>query len=314
MGAILFTTIILMGLEQKRWSRFYMLILTIYGIAFATSVLAPGNAFRQITVEDKPNVIMAFFMAIGKSVEFLSDSINIMQILMLLILAPTIVQMAKKSHFNFSHPWLCILITMTLYASFFFAHSYAMGTRGPGRVQNIYSYIHLWLIGINMYYLSGAILRKAANKAPLSSAIVELVATSKQKYTNTLHYAPYFVIAVLVSSVTLKETTTNRTVTLMTKGTVQKFDKEMSERELTLLNDDKAIMTLKPLTAKMPSDAFNDITIYPGYWINQGMAKYYGKEKIIALPSKNCTETPTMLLARCKRDVGPGNLKFIQFK
>ena len=314
MGAILFTTIILMGLEQKRWPRFYMLILAIYGIAFATSVLAPGNAFRQVTVEDKPTVIMAFFMTIGKSVEFLSDSINIMQILMLLILAPTIVQMAKKSHFNFSHPWLCILITMALYASFFFAHNYAMGTRGPGRVQNIYSYIHLWLIGINMYYLSGAILRKAANKAPLSSAIVELVTTSKQKYTNTLHYAPYFIIAVLVLSVTLKETTTNRTVTLMTKGTVQKFDEEMNEREQALLNNDKAIMTLKPLTAKMPSDAFNDITIYPGYWINQGMAKYYDKEKIIALPSNNSTETPTMLLARCKRDVGPGNLKFIQFK
>lgn len=119
-------------------------------------------------------------MAIGKSVEFLSDSFNIMQILIFFILAPTIVQMAKKSHFKFSHPWLCILISMALYASFFFAHSYAMGTRGPGRVQNIYSYIHLWLIGINMYYLSGAIIRKAENKAPLSSVIVELITISKK--------------------------------------------------------------------------------------------------------------------------------------
>lgn len=314
MGAILFTTIIFMGLKQKKWPRFYMLILAIYGIAFTTSVLAPGNAFRQITVEGKPNVIIAFFMAIGKSVEFLSDSFNIMQILIFFILAPTIVQMAKKSHFKFSHPWLCILISMALYASFFFAHSYAMGTRGPGRVQNIYSYIHLWLIGINMYYLSGAIIRKAENKAPLSSVIVELITISKKKYTNTLHYAPYFIIAILVLSVTLKETTTNRTVSLMIKGTVQKFDKEMNEREQALLNNNKAIMILKPLTAKMPSDAFNDITIYPGYWINQGIAKYYNKEKIFALPSNNSTATPTMLLARCKREVGPGNLKFIQFK
>ena len=100
----------------------------------------------------------------------------------------------------------------------------------------------------------------------------------------------------------------------MIKGTVQKFDKEMNEREQALLNNNKAIMILKPLTAKMPSDAFNDITIYPGYWINQGIAKYYNKEKIFALPSNNSTTTPTMLLARCKREVGPGNLKFIQFK
>lgn len=65
---------------------------------------------------------------------------------------------------------------------------------------------------------------------------------------------------------------------------------------------------------KIPSDAFNDITIYPGYWINQGMANYYNKERIVALPSPNTTESPSMLLARCKRDVGPGNLKFVYIK
>jgi hypothetical protein len=41
---------------------------------------------------------------------------------------------------------------------------------------------------------------------------------------------------------------------------------------------------LNPLTVKMPSDAFHDITIYPGYWINRGMANYYGKKTVVALP------------------------------
>ena len=63
----------------------------------------------------------------------------------------------------------------------------------------------------------------------------------------------------------------------------------MSEREQILKESKDKNLTLKPLTVKMPSDAFNDITIYPSYWINQGMA-------------------------RCKRDVGPGNLKFAYLK
>ena len=100
----------------------------------------------------------------------------------------------------------------------------------------------------------------------------------------------------------------------MLKGTAVKFDKEMNERELALKTNTRSAITLKPLTVKMPSDAFNDIMIYPGYWINQGIARYYGKDKIVASPAANMQESPTMLLARCKRDVGPGNLKFVYIK
>ena len=303
-----------MRLEQKKWSYFNIAILIIYGISFATSVLAPGNTYRQITVVDQPNIIVAFFMAIGKSFEFLADSFNIVHILVIAILAPVIIRLARASRFKFSHPWICLLLTTLLYSSFFFAHCYAMGSRGPGRVQNIYSYIHLWLICLNIYYLSGAIFRKAEQNAPLSSALVNLLAVSKQKYVHSLQYASYCVMGILILSVTIKQSTTNRTVSLILKGTVLRFDQEMSEREQTLKNSKDKTLALPPLTVKMPSDAFNDITIYPGYWINQGMANYYNKERIVALPSPNTAESPSMLLARCKRDVGPGNLKFVYIK
>ncbi len=314
MGAILFTSIILMRIEQKRWPRFYLAILAVFGVAFAMSVLAPGNAFRQVTIEDKPNVVAAFFMAIGKSFGFFSDSFNVVKILMLVVIAPAIIEMAAKSRFKFSHPWLCVLVTVLLYSSFFFAHSYAMGTAGPGRVQNIYSYVSLWLICVNVYYLSGALIRKAEAKAPLSSAIVELVKAFQHKYAHSLRYAPYCAVIILILSVSIKQSTTNRTISLMKKGTVMKFDKEMDNRELALKNDPRKAITLKPLTVNMPSDAFNDITVYPGYWINQGMARYYNKEAIIAMPNAMSPESPYVLLARCKKEVGPGNLKFIQFK
>lgn len=254
------------------------------------------------------------FMAIGKSFEFLADSFNIVHILVIAILAPVIIRLARASRFKFSHPWICLLLTTLLYSSFFFAHCYAMGSRGPGRVQNIYSYIHLWLICLNIYYLSGAIFRKAEQNAPLSSALVNLLAVSKQKYVHSLQYASYCVMGILILSVTIKQSTTNRTVSLILKGTVLRFDQEMSEREQTLKNSKDKTLALPPLTVKMPSDAFNDITIYPGYWINQGMANYYNKERIVALPSPNTAESPSMLLARCKRDVGPGNLKFVYIK
>ena len=190
-----------------------------------------------------------------------------------------------------------------------------MGTRGPGRVQNVYSYVSLWLICVNIYYLSGALMKKAETKAPLSSAIIEVVKAFKQKYAKALRYAPYYVVIILLLSVSIKQTTTNRTVTLMLKGTVYEFDKEMRERDLALKTDKESKVILKPLSVKMPSDAFNDIAIYPDYWINQGVARYYGKEEVLASYTPSTTqESPTMLLARCKKEVGPGNLKYVQFR
>ncbi len=104
-------------------------ILMIYACAFAFSVFAPGNTVRQATVTDQPNVVSAFFMAIGKSVEFLADAIGIMEVLMFTILIPFLARLAKASRFKFSHPWLYLLISFLLYSAFFFPNSYAIGSR-----------------------------------------------------------------------------------------------------------------------------------------------------------------------------------------
>ena len=100
----------------------------------------------------------------------------------------------------------------------------------------------------------------------------------------------------------------------MLKGTAVKFDKEMNERELAMKTNTQSAITLKPLTVKMPSDAFNDIMIYQDIGSIRGIARYYGKDKIVGSPAANMQESPTMLLARCKRDIGPGNLKFVVYK
>ena len=47
MGAILFAAILIMKMEQRKWPRLYITILTIYGIAFLFSVLVFLTRFRQ---------------------------------------------------------------------------------------------------------------------------------------------------------------------------------------------------------------------------------------------------------------------------
>lgn len=312
MPAILFVAIIWKYLEKKKLPLFPIAILLIYAIAFAFSVFAPGNAVRQATVTDKPNFVAAFFMAIGKGTEFLSDAIGIIEILIFTILIPVLARLAKKSHFKFSHPWICLVVSFLLYYVFVFPNCFAMGTRGAARTQNVYFYVHLWLFCFNIYYLSGALIRQAAQQEPVSLAIMNLIQAIKQKYAKYLKWQPLYFVAVMILVITAKPTTTNRTLTLLRKGKVQKLDQEMQLREKAILSSKTANLVLQPLTVKMPSDAFHDITIYPGYWINRGMANYYGKKTIVALPYDDPDESPAQLLQRCREEVGPGGMTFIE--
>lgn len=314
MPAILFVAIIWMKVERKKWPLFPIFLLLIYAVAFSFSVFAPGNAVRQATVTSHPNVVAAFFMAIGKSMEFLADAIGILEILMLTMLTPVLVRLARESRFKFSHPWICLVISFLLYSAFAFPNSYAMGAKGANRVLNVYFYVHLWMLCFNIYYLSGALQRNAAKQEPVSVALKNLICAINQKYAKYQKWLPTYCCLVLVLSVTTKHTTTNRTFSLLRKGKVQKLDQEVKLREKAILKSRGKDLVLKPLTVKMPSDAYHDITIYPGYWINRGMANYYGKKTVVALPYNDPDESPYELLKRCREEVGPGGMTFIEGK
>lgn len=143
---------------------------------------------------------------------------------------------------------------------------------------------------------------------------MNLIDAIKQKYDRYFKWTPVYYCLVLVLSISAKPTTTNRTITLLRKGTAQKFDQQMRQREIEVKKSKADHLVLNPLTVKMPSDAFHDITIYPGYWINRGMANYYDKKTVVALPFDDADESPAQLLERCREEVGPGGMTFIEGK
>lgn len=66
-AAILFTTIAIICIEQKKLPKFLTGVLTVYLAAFAFSILAPGNAFRELAVKEyHPTIIEAIGITISK--------------------------------------------------------------------------------------------------------------------------------------------------------------------------------------------------------------------------------------------------------
>lgn len=315
MVAILFTAIVIYRIEQKHIPTFPAVILLIYLVAFSFSILAPGNAFRELAVkESHPSPIVAIGITLSRSLSFIGERIVSFMSLTFVTLVPLVSKLARKSQFKFSHPWLCLLLTLGLYCAFFFPHCYAMGYEGPFRVQNVYTYALFWLVLVNMYYLSGAMARKAEAKAPLSSAIYNLYDAAKYKYKKTFKYSYIYVIIIYLLAVVIKPSTTNRTVSILVKGKIQASDKEMRDREDMLELYNNSVVEMKPLTTKLPSDTHYDALPDPGYWVNQAIALYYGKREVYTTPSFNINNENTYLMKHYKTDVGPNNLKYRTFK
>lgn len=314
-AAILFIAIAITYLEQKKLPRFLTCILLVYLAAFSFSILAPGNAFRELAVEEShPNIIAAIGITLSKSIGFIGDRFISLMSLTFVTLIPIVNRLARKSQFKFSHPWLCLIITLGIYCSFFFPHCYAMGYEGPNRVKNIYAYALFWFILTNMFYLSGAMARKAEAQAPLSSAIYQFIDAVRNKYNKTFQYSYIYAIIIYALVVVVKPSTSNRTLSLLVKGKIQASDKEMKEREEILSSYSNAVVELKPLITKLPSDTHYDALPDPGYWVNQAIALYYGKQEVFTTSSYNINNENIYLMKHYKKDVGPRNLKYRSFR
>ena len=128
-------------------------------------------------------------------------------------------------------------------------------------------------------------------------------------------YSYIYTILIFVLAIAVKPSTTNRTLSLLIKGKIQTSDKEMKEREELLGRlYNNSIVELKPLKTKLPSDTHYDALPDPGYWVNQAIAMYYGKQEVFTTNSYNINNENTYLMKHYKKDVGPNNLKYKTFK
>lgn len=307
--AILLFTITAMRLQGKRIPRLFIVVFIVYCLAFLPSVLAPGNEFRRIAEPHSVNPITAAFMAIGKGTAFMAKSINSIMLLLFAAIAPTLAKMARRSRFSFGHPWLVVLASMCLYFVFIYPVCYALGIKGPGRMQNIYTYNMCWLIAFNIYYLAGAAQHRRAQGGMLSSHALAICAIMRERMSVYRRLALPLFAVLLVSSAILKISASSKAARMMRKGTAAVFDREMTQRE-SILEASAPTAILPPITVKIPSDAFNDITVYRGYWVNRGISMYYGKQWIAASKMPQPKDILAETKRKCRREVGPGNLVY----
>ncbi len=307
--AIMVFTIGVMWLRGKRVPRLFYVVFAVYCLAFLASVLAPGNEYRRIAEPHSVNPFMAACLSIGKGVEFIAKSLNPIMVLLFVAITPTLAKIARRSRYVFERPWLVFVASLCLYFVFLFPICYALGIKGPGRMQNLYTYNMCWLIAFNIYYFAGALQHRRADGGALSGHALAICSIVRGRVSGYRRLALPLFAVLLVSSAILKISASSKAARLIYKGTIVAYDREMTKRE-RVLAEPTSTAILSPLTVQIPSDAFNDIIVYRGYWVNRGLSMFYDKEWVAASKMPAPYDIAAEMKRKCHREVGPGNLVY----
>lgn len=156
-GVILFLLIIIK--RRKRLWRVAILIV-VNALAFGINVVAPGNWLRQDLSGEPSNPIVSIFHSFYYGFFYIGEWTDETVLLMVLLLIPVMVKMARQIRFNFPLPGLVGGFSFCILSSMFTPSDYAVHTVNIGRVQNIIFAMYILLLMLNLFYLVGWYVKK----------------------------------------------------------------------------------------------------------------------------------------------------------
>ena len=240
---------------------------------FACSVLAPGNAIRQAGETGGYGPIQAVLRSVlqaGKDFfEFFDPTVYLCLLLGVLAFS----QLVPDIAFDFRHPAAVQLLAFLLYASQHAPHLYAVGTSGPGRMQDIFFFSHLWLLFFSAFYWTGffakrfSLARLRRVRRPLALVLGLLLICAALVQCLRLKTVP---------AIALRETI---------NGSAAAFDREM-DRRMELYEDPTVRdVYLTPIVSRPDLLFVWDNNADPENWDNTAISSFYEKDSVRLVPT-----------------------------
>lgn len=277
-----------------RKKRTFLLLpsLLVYGYAFYQNAIAPGNQVRGAVFKEKGigmDAASAIVKSFAEAVRFVGMFTWQMTLMAMLLLAPIIWGIVKKSRCRFRCPALVLAWSFCLYASGFTSSLYTMGSAGVGRIMNAVKLTYQILVLVNeVYWLGWACrrleqraVRKGRQEAGKENGRVKsvpfafyllmgglMLAAFKTDWDPEGHYSPWAAyIRVHI-------------------GEANEFHKQYLER-VEAIKSGGDVVTVEPYIYRPWILATWELAEDPASGANVAMARWYGKQAIICAPKEN---------------------------
>ncbi len=259
-------------------------------IGFLVSLLAPGNMARRGETNGM-SAVSAILHSFTEAAHFARQSISPLFVVVLLALLPCIWKMVteNKKKWRFRYPLVVFFFSYCVFAASFTPSLYGVGNIDAGRIKNQIQIVFYLLVYADAFYGLGWLARKTGEGEREVYCDMHTVISVLGKYTAVLQ-GIFFVLVLLVFAGTSDKNTFSSVSALrsLANGEAKTYYGEAQERLTDYKNPDVTVVEAEPFSVKPHVLYFTDIVEEgePNYWINENIAAYYGKEKVILRKSQ----------------------------
>jgi len=180
-----------------------------------------------------------------------------------------------ECQFCFRFPGLFLLWSYCLFSAMFCPTMYALGTAGPGRLQNIIFCSYLILLALNIFYWLGWLRQRRGGEAQVVGP----------RLLPMLGALALFPLLLAMSAVFRGGISLASAYTALSHGQAATYYQEAQERLVILKDPSICVAELKPYSDPPYLLFFDDLYDDPDAWQNRDMANFYEKDKVILLPA-----------------------------
>ncbi len=232
------------------------------------SMIAPGNSVRASSSVSM-NPIKAIIMSFINALKLIKEWVDLPQLGLLICLIPLALLIVKNTDFKFKYPIVALGVMFGLFSAQLTPPLYAMSIIGDTRQINMYYYSMYLLMAGCLIYICGWLNVKYS------------------KLTNSIEGASKWIIIVALVVIIIgvahgdvHSTSFYKAASDIVSGRASKYDKEYDEIINSIKNSD-AVCYVNDIAQE--TNCFDKMWIDkdPEYWVNQSLASYFDKDKII---------------------------------
>ena len=254
-------------------------------IGFGISMCSPGNSMRQSGTTGMAPVkaiLLSFVQAVQYTKEWMTPFFVVIVLFLLPVMGKVVRESKKK--YRYAYPLIVWFLSFCLFAAGFAPSLYGVGNVDSGRIKNQLQSLFYLLMFFDIFYGLGWLIRKTEEGKREVYRDIRTVISIIGKYAKALQ-GICMVLTLLVFVGTSDKNTFSSLSALrsLANGEAKTYYAEAQERLADYTNPDVSVVEVKPFSVKPHVLYFTDVVEEgePNYWINENIAAYYGKEKVI---------------------------------
>lgn len=256
-------------------------------VGFIFNLMAPGNSLRQVNTMGM-NPIMSILYSFVHAFSYMKLWTSPLLIGLILLIIPVIwrILLMEKRKFRYPYPILVCFLSFCVYSSCFTAPLYGVGNVDSGRIQNQIQFMFYIILLFNIFYILGWIYYKINHTSKGIFEDIKKLLFILYKYRIQYRWGVLFIVLFIFIGTSDKNTFSSiSAMRSLVKGEAREYYNESMDRLLIYKDESITVAEVFEYSVKPKVLYFNEIQIEgsPNYWINESIAAYYNKQKVVLI-------------------------------